>query len=382
MRFTQISIEKAKADPTKRREIAEEGGLALIVQPSGAKSWAIRYRHNGTSRKLTLGPYPRLGLADARKLAKEAHGEIARGRDPAGEKKVVSSGKPPPDENTVAHVVELFTKSHLPQKRLATQKQFSGLLAREILPRLGAKRFDEVTKRDVIDILDELADKPVTANRVLSVTKRLFSWAIERDIISASPLLGLKQFYAETARDRVLDDVELASIWKAALRLGFPHGDFMRVLILTGQRRSEVAGMTWDELDLANGSWTIPPARAKNGRANTVPLCPEAVTILKSVPRIYGSFVLGAGGLKNFSRLKVEVDVLAAIAPWTLHDIRRTVATGLARLNVPPHVTESLLNHAVGTISAIGKIYNRYSYDAEKRAAINAWCAHVAALGA
>jgi integrase len=375
-RFTEIGVTKIKPNPGKRVEIAEPGGLTLIVQPTGAKSWAIRYRHNGTSRKLTLGPYPRLGLADARKLAKKAHADIALGGDPAAEKKAEHT---PQDDNTVAHVVELFTKHHLPKLRPATQVQFKGLLTREVLPRLGDRTLAEVTKKDIITILDELSDKPIAANRLLSVTKRFFNWAIERDIITASPLNGLKQPYSEVARDRVLSDDELGSVWRAATKLGFPHGDVVRLLILSGQRRSEVCNMAWSELDL--DSWTIPPERSKNGRANTVPLCPEAVAILKSIPRIYGEHVFGSGGLSSYSRLKAEIDALCPdVKPWTLHDLRRTVASGMARLRVPPHVTEALLNHKVGTISAIGKIYNRYSYDTEKREAIDLWCKHVASL--
>jgi integrase len=383
MRFTQLNIDKTKPDPTKRIEMTEEGGLTLIVQPTGAKSWAIRYRHNGTSRKLTLGPYPRLGLADARKLAKKAYGDIALGGDPAAAKKreAVRASSPATNETTVQHVAEDFIRLHVSKLRPTTQLQFRGLLGREIIPRIGTKPITEITKRDIIEILDDLNDRPVTGNRLLSVTKRLFSWCIERDIITSSPLNGLKQPYSETARDRVLSDDELASVWRAAAKLGFPNGDFVRTLILTGQRRGEVAGMTWAEIDFDQASWTIPPERAKNGRANTVPLCPEAVAILKSVPRIYGNYVFGSGGLRGFSRLKIEMETLADIEErWVLHDVRRTVATGLARLGTPPHITESLLNHAVGTISAIGKIYNRYSYDAEKRAAIDAWCKHVVSL--
>jgi integrase len=188
----------------------------------------------------------------------------------------------------------------------------------------------------------------------------------------------------EKARERCLSDDELGAVWRASLSLG-EYGAIVRLLILTGQRRSEIAEMTWSEIDLAAKVWTLPAARAKNGRMHSVPLSDAALAILEN-------FSAGAGlnvfAPVSFSREKAQLDAASTIRadstlpPWCIHDLRRTCASGMAALGVPPHVVEAVLNHKSGVIRGVASVYNRYSYAAEKRSALELWAAHVAGLPA
>jgi integrase len=233
----------------------------------------------------------------------------------------------------------------------------------------------------------------------LAVIRKFFSWAVERSIIEVSPALHVKKPSAEASRDRVLSDAELRLIWLAAEALGYPYGPLVRLLALTGQRRSEIAGMRRDEL--SGALWTIPAQRTKNGRAHEVPLSTAAQAVLAALPRIAGSdYVLtanGRGPASGFARAKNKLDAAVLtlaqehaaerrqnepvrITPWRLHDLRRTMASGLARLGTSPHVIEAILNHRSGVVSGVAAVYNRHQYLDEKRAALEQWARHLKQL--
>jgi integrase len=213
--------------------------------------------------------------------------------------------------------------------------------------------------------------------------RRMCSWAIERGLIETSPCSGIRAPAAETSRDRVLSDDELKAVWRAADALGAPYNAFVKLLILTGARRSEVAGMMWREIDFDAKLWTLPAARAKNATEYQIPLSDSAVQTLQALPRIADSdlvFTLsGRVPIRGFHNVKTRLDGLmpADTPTWTLHDIRRTFASGCARLGIAVHVVEAALNHKSGSIKGIAAVYNRYSYDTEKRAAMTAWARHV-----
>jgi integrase len=207
------------------------------------------------------------------------------------------------------------------------------------------------------------------------------NWALDRGMIDVNPIAGLKPPHRERAREVVLSDKELLSLMQAADGEGYPFGDAVKLLVLTGQRRSEVAEMQWSEIDVGRAVWTIPATRSKNGQSHDVPLSGQAVILLRSLPRFLGSdwvfTTTGRGPISGFGRLKSRLQVVSETADWRIHDIRRTVASGMARMGVDPHVIESVLNHKSGIISGVAAVYNRYGYEKEKRYALDRWAGHV-----
>src|SRR5215468_10245097 len=386
MRLTVRGVEVMRPG-AGRREIADSHmpGLYLIVQPSGARGWCVRYRHQGVSRKLTLGSYPALGLKDARALGAKALRAVAEGRDPGREKAEARSAR----ADSVDLVVEEFLERHVRRSnRTRTQEETERLFRLHILPRWRGRMISDISRRDVIEMVDRAVDRgsPVAANRALTVTKTFFNWSVARDILTASPAQGVKPPTAEKSRDRVLDDAELKLVWEAAGQIGYPFGTMTRLLIATGQRRDEVAKMRWEEVDLGRRLWTLPRERVKADRPHEVPLSTVALDILKAVPRLAGSpYVLttnGAAPSSGFGKNKKKLDGLlpTKMAPWRLHDLRRTCASALARLAVPVHVTEAVLNHRSGVISGVTAVYQRYDFASEKAAALQTWSDFLTAL--
>ena len=393
--LTAKTIENLKPDPAKRLEIPDPGltGLYVVIQPSGAKSWALRYRHAGKPKKLTLGRWPIMGLADARKAASEALQAVELGADPAADKQAAKVAKAADDlseRDKFVNVVDLFMRRHASRNRRADD--VAAMLKREVLPKWADRDIHDITKRDVIDVLDAIVDRgsPVSANRLRAHLNTLFNWAKGRDIVAVNPLDGVKPPAPETARDRVLADDEVKLFWSACDLIGQPFGPLFKLLLLTGQRRGEVGGMTDREI---NGTvWTIPAARSKNGDEHTVPLPAAAVALLDGLPRIAGraSYIFtttGASAVSGFTRAKDRLDAEMVklnegepIPAFTLHDLRRTAATGMAGLGFPPHVVEAVLNHRSGTRRGVAGVYNRFTYADEKAAALEAWGRRVLSL--
>ncbi len=381
--------------PEKRREYPDGkiAGLYLIAQSSGLKSWCVRYRARGLSRKLTLGPYPALGLAEARRGALEALGAIAAGKDPAAAKqasKAAARAEKEEEYDLVERVVPLFIERHA-KVRNRDWRETQTILSREVVGRWKGRRLSRITRAQVHEALDEIADRaPIRANRTLAAFRKLCNWSVERGIIERSPCDKIKAPSPERSRDRVLSDGELSLIWQAFDAIGFPFGQIGKLLLLTGQRVGEVSGARWAEIDLAAKSWTIPATRAKNGRANLVPLSAAAIEVLEGLPRFEGSdFVFtttGSTAVSGFSRAKRQIDrtvlQLGVVppAPWRLHDLRRTVATNLQRLGVRLEVTEAVLNHASGSRAGIVGVYQRHTWAAEKRQALDAWARRLAEI--
>lgn len=366
----------AKAGST-RRELPDGylPGLYLVVQPSGAKSWAVRYRHNGRTRKLTLGRYPVLSLADARDKAREALAVADAGDDPVAERRSRR------DADTVAALVADFIKRHASKKRSGAQTE--RIFEREVLPLWGGRKAAEITRRDVIDLLDGIVDRghPQAANRTLAAIRKFFNWAVSRDRLDASPCAGVSAPAEVNSRDRILTDDEIRALWKATGALGYPFGPMFRLLLLTGQRRDEVAGMCWAEIDGA--TWEIPGDRAKNGKAHSVHLADPALLVLSGCPRISGSpytfTTTGETPATGYSRSKARLDRFMGdgIPDWRLHDLRRTAASGMARCAIALPVIEKCLNHISGSFAGIVGVYQHHDYADEKRAAWEAWAAHV-----
>jgi integrase len=391
--LTQLAIDNLKPGPA-RREMPDgkERGLFLVLQPTGAMSWAFRYRLNGKPKKLTIGAYPAVSLAKARAEAARAKVSLADGDDPAAAKRVARAARKATRshddsvEKVIADFIALYarpnTKDH---------KETERLLA-EFGTAWKGRRLADLGKADIHRVLDAVVARgaPVTANRKFAQLRKMCKWAVSRGIIERSPCDGIEPPSTEKSRERVLSTDELRLVWHAADDLGFPFGPITKLLVLTGQRRSEVGGMEWRELDLDKATWTIPSGRSKNKRQHIVPLAPRAVEIIKGLPRFSDSkFVFSPGKTSpsGFSRAKTRLDGIIAklnggerIPAWILHDVRRSTASGMAALNVNLPVIERCLNHVSGSFAGIVSVYQKHSFADEMRAAMDRWGRHVEAL--
>jgi integrase len=391
-----------------RREVPDghTRGLFYVLQPTGAASWAYRYRFAGRPKKLTIGAYPALDIRAARELASEAAKAVARGDDPAATKQAAKIATREAS-NEARDLVESVTESFLAryaqkQTKEKSWRETERLLNKEVVGAWRGRRLAAIGRADVHDLLDKIVDRgaPIVANRTLAALRRMCGWAVERGIIDASPCEKVKAPAGEKSRDRVLSDDELRLSWGAFEKIGWPFGPLAKLLVITGARLREVAEMRWSEIDRAAKTWTIPKERAKNGVAHEIPLSAPALAILESIPRVDGGkgatgFVFtttGRTAVSGFSRAKEQFDAaivesmrkaaiargddpakITALENWTMHDLRRTAASGMAGLGIAPHVVEAVLNHRSGTIKGVAAVYNRYSYSAEKRAALEAW---------
>jgi integrase len=417
--LTDIQIERLPK-PDTRREVPDGKitGLYLVVQPSGAKSWALRYRVAGAPKKFTIGSYPAVGLASARKRAQKALAEVVDGIDPSSQKKAarVAEKAANATADRVEAVVNAYVKNYLCKKaKPSWAKEAERLLRVEIIPKLGKKRLGEITDDNVHKLLKEIAERaPFTANRTFAVFRKLCHWAMTRDggkLIKASPCDGVNAPTEERSRDRVLNDDEIKRAWKSFDAIGWPFGPISKLLLLTGARRDEVASMEWRELDLGQAVWKLPKERTKNKRAHEIPLSAAAMEILNSLPRVEAKrgpdgksrpalvfSTTGNTAVSGFSRAKAAIDASIAEelrkeaeargddpeelnAPdWVIHDLRRTVATNLQKLGVKLEVTEAVLNHVSGSRAGIVGVYQRHTWSEEKRQALDAWARRLEAI--
>jgi integrase len=258
-------------------------------------------------------------------------------------------------------------------------------LLRKFVDAWGGRPLAEIKRADVHRVLDGIVSSgaPVGANRALARFRKMCSWAVSRELIEHNPCDGVDAPTVEKSRDRVLDSGELSLVWKASGVTGFPFGPIVRVLILTGQRRSEVSEMEWSEIDLDRALWTLPASRTKNGRPHTLPLSQQVLEILNALPCFSGSGFVFSSGEKSpsgYSNAKERLDKAVAalnggesIPPWGFHDIRRSVASGMAAEGVNLPVIERCLNHVSGSFAGIVGVYQRHNFADEMRAAMDLW---------
>ena len=246
-------------------------------------------------------------------------------------------------------------------------------------------------RADAVHVLDAVkaGSGPVAANRLRAEARACWTWAVKRGALEANAWEATPRPLArETPRERVLTDAEIGALYRTAVALAEPFGALVRLLVLTGQRRGEVSGMLWGEVDLEAAVWRLPGNRTKNHQAHSVPLSEAAVETLRSIKRREGAGLVFEGSrqtaVSGFGKMKTRLDAalaneLGRVEPWILHDIRRTVATGLQRLGVRLEVTEAVLNHVSGSRAGIVGVYQKHRWEPEKRAALDAWAAHVTA---
>ena len=371
-KLTAMMVEKVRADPTKRVEIGDAimPGLYLVVQPvSEAKSWAVRSRVDGRPIKITIGPFPAFGLAEARAEASKIVRALAEGRDPRHDRAEREAEQKRARRETLRAAVVAYLKDREGELRPKTLIEIKRHLETHWQP-LHDRALRVITRREIADVMVELKARsgPVAMNRARAALSALYAWAIARGLADSSPVQGTPKA-AEKPRERVLNLTELRQIW-AATEDNSDHDVIVRLAMLLGQRRDEIGGMRWDEIDLDGlaPTWTLPGSRVKNGRMHKVPLSPATVELLKRRPTIAGRpnvFGKRAGQpFSGWSRCKARLDQRLAIAqPWTLHDVRRSLATHIADHNIAaPHIVETILNHASGHRAGVAGIYNRARY--------------------
>jgi integrase len=356
-------------------------GFGVKVTPRGRKVFIVLYRTGGAGsrlRKYTIGPYGRVTLAMARGQAQKIFAARLDGRDPAAEKK---EAKRRLVADRIDDLIEAFIADRV--AHLRTARKLANQLRREVVSRWGDKSIHEIKRRDVVDLVTEVSQRGTGVGRkVLKILKTFFSWCVGRAVIDFSPAQGIPNPGRETARDRVLDDSELADVIHAARTMPMPFSGIFEVLALTGQRREEVTRMTWAEIDEATRTWRIPASRTKNGKAHLVHLADPPWSIIQGTARTH-PLVFPTSGKKHFQAFKLakrELDRRSGVTGWWLHDLRRTVVSGMARLGVPPHVADKILNHQSGTISGVAAVYQRHEFLTERKEALERWGRHVSDL--
>ena len=378
--LTDLLLRKLKSGE-ERIEVwdAKLPGFGVRVSPAGTKSFVLLYRFRGLPQRLTLGRYPVLALGEARELAKEALNQVARGIDPRQAKEEL------PATYLFGGVVDEFVRMHCSQRnRESTRKETARILQHDFVSQWKRRDVRDIGRKDVLDVLDAIVERgsPSGANHALAAIRKCFNWCVERGLIESSPCSAIKKPAKAEARERVLSDDELRSIWRTTEAIGYPFGVLVQLLLLTAQRRNEVVGMRWQDIDLNSAIWTIPGELAKNGRPHLVPLSARAHSCLASLPRLHESLVFPARGngtttFSGFSKLKAKTDQLSGVQAWTLHDLRRSAATHMGRLGVAPHVVERILNHASGAFRGVAGVYNRFQYLPEMREGLERWACHL-----
>ena len=424
MKLTERKIEKLAAEHGRKDRLIfddEQRGLAVRVTASGGRTFLCQYTLNGHKWRVPLGACSAVPLFKAREAAAAVMGDVAKGRNPAAERKEAAAAeraKRARNRLTLRVLIEDWNRLHLTGRRpryaaeavRALHYAFADHLddAAEDLDRTAVVRaLDALTRRRKRKDGDGAGARKGTAmtGRTAAYGRAAFAWAVERGAVPANPFAALPVAKSISKRERVLSDQELGEIWRAAGGAG-PYGTIIRLLILTGQRRGEVAGMAWNEISEDLMTWVLQGERTKNGVAHSVPLSAPAHDLLWATAPERGHARHDAGGLvlpgavgaafAGWSKAKRVLDKAivdarakaaaeggkspARLAPWSIHDLRRTVATGLQRLGVRLEVTEAVLNHISGSRGGIAGVYQRHDWAAEKRAALDAWAAHVVSV--
>jgi integrase len=410
--ITQLFLERVSPPKTGRVEFWDkhQPGLCLRVSATGAKSWATMYRVNGKLIRETLGTHAEIPKVDeARRRALSSLEKARGGVSPVAERRRAAERAA---TNTVAAAVAKYLAAGKNNKTDAplspkTAQEWRRIFEHDVLPRWDARPLAEITKADVLELVNDKAARrerrrrgategaAVQAAKVLTRLRTFFSWAIANDLVAADPTAGVRKPAKEAERDRYLSDNEIGAFWRGCDQLGMPFGPLFKLLLLTAQREVEVAGVRQSELGA--DVWEIPAARTKNRKPHTVHLSALALEILETVPRVDGRDLLfsrtGDTPASGFSKAKARLDnlMLSALrgdtgndklelAPWVLHDLRRTATTGMARLGIAPHVADRVLNHQAGTIKGVARVYNRFEYLAERQTALEAWGRYVESL--
>jgi integrase len=384
------------------------GDFGVRVTGKGAISFFVMRRPKGETQPVTivLGSYPDMSLGDARERAEDLLRDLKKAVDPReveAERRKAEVEQKKAEEartaNAFAAVAETFIKRYVVTKR--TAGPIAQLVRRELVSRWGTKPITEIGRADVIAMVEAIGERsPSAAHQALIYTRLLFDWAIERGTygVMVSPCYPIKinRLIPDLpeSRQRVLTDAEIKLVWEAAAwpspdaEAVYPTGQFFQLLLVLGCRRGELAEMTWDEVDLGKSTWLLKGARTKNGDPRLIPLPRPAVDILAAMPRFTGRFVFsttyGKRPMGGFAKIKQRLDRRIAklnggepIAGWRLHDLRRSMRTGLSALAILPVVAELMIGHRQGGVAAV---YDLHRYENEQRAGFEAWCTRLISI--
>jgi integrase len=373
--LTDSKVAAIKPPTAGQLEIKDSGpryirGLRLRVGSGGKKSWIVRVRAGEKVINKKLGSYPAMRLAAARTAAERLLEAIAK------------NGSTEAADRTFGALAEAWLqKKRDDRKRNKSVDLQDRRLALHVLPKWRNRKIAELKRSDVRELIGGI-EGDILPNRVLTVVRTVFRFALSRDWIEASPAEGIAKPKDETERDRFLDMAEVKRVWNAAALLGHPYGPFVRALLLSGQRRTEVASMRWNDVDLSAGTWLLKAADTKGERAHLVPLSEPMAALLKGLPRL-GDYVFTTDGkthISGYAKNKTRLDSFLAangepLEPWTFHDLRRTVSSHMARLGISKDIRGRVLNHAVQGVTE--RHYTPYDFAAEKRSALDRWGAEL-----
>jgi len=358
-------------------------GFGVRIRPTGTKTFIFTYRAGGgrSARKerFTIGVYGNITLEQARKQAQQLAGQVAAGRSPSADRTALRLEKAR-EKQTLGVIAKEFIERYA-KPRNRSWKEYERILDYNVMPRIGHRPIHELTRREVVGLLDYVADHsgPVMADHVLAVLRKLFNWHAARDDDFRSPIvMGMARTRPrDLARDRTLNDDEIRRIWNALGDAAYPFAPLVKLMFFTAQRRQEVAEARWSEFD--DGVWTIPVERYKTKRPNVVPLPQAASALVEELPRL-GDLLFTTSGktpFSGFSKAKKHLDEVSGVSDWRLHDIRRTSRTLMVRAGVRPDIAERVLGHAIGGVAGV---YDRHDYLTEKRDALEALASELAQI--
>ena len=359
-------------------------GFHVRVTPNGVKTFSVMYRHAGRLRRMKIGTHPPLTLADARELAREALRKAAKGEDPAAEKKRKREAE------TFGELADEFVERYAKVKKKSWRED-ERILRVHFLPTFRHIKAAEVHRADVRAIVEKMAEEtPVQANRALAVIRKLYNWAIEKDIVENNPCFRISAPGDEHQRDRILSSEEIKKLWKALNADDTQLAATMKLRLITAQRGGEVASMKWENVDFTSRWWTIPAERSKNGLSHRVWLSNSALQILKDLSRKrdesdrlkLSAFVFpnprdGSEHMRELQKAIQRIRAASGIEDFNGHDLRRTAASMMASMGVPRLVIQKILNHVE---TGITSVYDRHSYDAEKKDALDRWAKRLTRL--
>jgi integrase len=406
MRLTKTSVEGASAEKADTFHWDDRlPGFGLKITPKGRRIYVVQYRVKGRSqtRRITLGAHGAPWTTEKARVAAEQLLLRARvGEDPVETERAtrVAADQAKEDaklaeqslfELVVDNFISLYARPK--NRRWADANR---VIQYDAVSAWKGRPVASITRKDVIELVDRVRERSPSSGRALyAQLRRMFAWCVERQLIEHSPCTGLRAPPSVSSRDRWLSDGEIRHLWASLESEGGPFEPLFKLLLLTGQRREEVTGMRWNEVDFDKSEWIIPRERSKNFAAHAVDLAPACVEILQALPRKSNLVFTTTGetplsnhakvrqryAAKMQSRRNVE-SAKAGCAPlliahWTVHDLRRTVATGMSALGTPPHVVEAILNHRSGSLGGLVGVYQHYQHRAERKTSLFDWADHV-----
>lgn len=361
-----------------------ESGLTLRLSRAGTKNFCYRYQFNGKFRRYTIGTFPAKSLSYARGKVQTLKGKVNDGIDPQAEKE---KRKHKPDPQTFKELAEEFKSKYLPTLRESTQTEYRRIIDRELIPAFGDTAIGNITKNQIMSLLDDKAynqSSPTMANRIRARLSKIYNFAIQRSLAESNPVSATATYKkGNTKRDRYYSESEIQELWSCFEDWPEPTQSVLKMLLVCGQRKTETMKMKWS--DIRDHVWTIPAEIAKNGQPHDVPLSDMALQIIEEIRPLTGEtdFVFCSpkednAPMKWLSRARVTIQKHSDVPDFRPHDLRRTFATYSAKLGIDRTVLGKVLNHkGLAGDSQVTAIYDRHSYMKEKRQAMNRWSHHL-----